>query len=291
MLGSDMPLPDPDRHGPALAIIVNSSSYIIDADDAVYRSTGAATPFYGGKFPELAAPNLTKVFLTHLHSDHTVGLPSLNRSPFIMGRTDPIHIWGPGGTEKLVKHILIAYSEDLAERRYGVVQRGSDGWMAIAHEFSATENGKEIYKDKNVTVKAYRIAHATIPNAYAYRFITPDRVIVISGDLRPSQGIINASKNADLLFHEVIGLDDRDNQPWGKSKKTDASLRLGDVADHYHTTTKQLAELAKKVNPAVLVMYHEQNWSSPYDPDALVDEVHRFGYKGKVISSKDQDIF
>ena len=289
MLGTGMPLPDPQRHGPGVAIIVNDTPYIIDAGEGVYQATGAATPRYGGKFEALRAPNLTRVFLTHLHSDHTVGLPSLIRSPFVMARTAPIEIWGPLGTATLVNHILAAYAEDLAERRYGVVQRGSEGWQAIPHEFSQAADGGEVYRDDNVKVEAFRVVHATWPHAYAYRFTTPDRIVVISGDLRPCEGIENAAVDADILIHEVIGLDDRDKQPWGKS--TGTALELGDVAKHYHTTTKQLAELAQKVKPGVLVLYHEQNWSDPYDPDALADEVRRFGYQGKVISSRDQDIF
>jgi ribonuclease BN (tRNA processing enzyme) len=213
VLGSGMPLPDPARHGPGVAIIVNGSSYIIDAGDGIYRARGASSPMYGGPFKALTPPNLQRVFLTHLHSDHTVGLPSLIRSPFVMARSEPIHIWGPPGTERLVKHIMIAYSEDLAERRYGAVQRASEGWQAIPHEFSASAEGAEIFRDENVKVEAFRTVHATWPHADAYRFTTADRVIVISGDLRPCPGIVNASRGADILLHEVIGLDDRDNQP------------------------------------------------------------------------------
>ena len=66
---------------------------------------------------------------------------------------------------------------------------------------------------------------------------------------------------------------------------------MGDVSRFYHTTTKELADIALKVKPKLLVLYHEQNWSDPFEPDALVDEIHRFGYSGRVISSQDGDIY
>jgi len=84
---------------------------------------------------------------------------------------------------------------------------------------------------------------------------------------------------------------DRDKQPWGKS----ANLRLDfgevDVAGLFHTTTKQLAEIAGTTKPGVLVLYHEQNWSDLFDRDRLAKEGAEFGYKGKVISARDGDIF
>ena len=106
---------------------------------------------------------------------------------------------------------------------------------------------------------------------------------------RPTQSIIEAATGADILIHEVIGLDDKANQPWGKSKAR--PIDFGDVASYFHTTTRQLAEIANAARPGILVLYHEQNWSTPYDAEALVDEIQRFGYEGKIISSQDQDIY
>lgn len=282
MLGSGMPLPDPRRSGPAVAIVVNGAPYIVDAGEGVWRATGAATPAYGGKIPALSGANLTKVFLTHLHSDHTVGLPSLILSPWTMGRSKPLDAYGPPGTRHLVEKILEAYRDDIDIRRFDTGMLNDTGWRARGHDFH--EDGL-IYQDENVKVEAFRVDHTSWPVAFAYRFTTPDKVVTISGDLRPCEGIIRASEGADILIHEVIGLDDRAKQPWGKGNF------FGDVAPFFHTTTKELAELAQKIKPELLVLYHEQNWSNPYDPDALVGEIGRFGYDGLVVSAKDQDIY
>lgn len=286
MLGTGNPQPDPNRRGPGVAIVVNEQPYIVDAGEGIWRASGAASLRFGGSIAGLAPTNLSRLFITHLHSDHTVGLPGLILLPWIEGRIDPLLVWGPPGTEDMVENILAAYSSDTAIRRFGPLQANDSGWRAVGHD--VPESGL-VYEDENVKVEAYRVVHGTISVAFAFRFTTPDKVVVVSGDVRPSPGILEASRDADILIHEVIGLDDRNNQPWGRSRNT--PLDLGNIAELFHTTTEQLAELANEVQPGLLVLYHEQNWSDPYDPDALVDEIKRYGYDGEVVSARDQDIF
>lgn len=288
MLGTGMPLPDPKRRGPAVAIVVGGRSYLFDAGEGVWRGAGAMTPYYGGPFPELAAAKLNIVFLTHLHTDHTVGLPSLMLSPWTMGRKSPIDVYGPPGTERLVTHLTEAYYRDIVARQMDPSQHNGTGWVARPHEFG--EPGL-VYQDENIRVEAFRVVHHTDPHTFGFKVTAGGRVIVISGDCRPSPELIEAARGADVLLHEAIGSKDRDKQPWGKS----ANLRLDfgevDVAGLFHTTTKQLAEIAGTAKPGVLVLYHEQNWSDPFDPDRLAKEVAEFGYKGRVISARDGDIF
>ena len=286
MLGTGNPQPDPNRRGPGVAIVVNDQPYIVDAGEGIWRATGKANPLFGGTIKGLAHNNLTRSFITHLHSDHTVGLPSLILSPWTEGRSEPLEVWGPPGTAHMVENILEAYEADIAARRFDPQQLNDTGWRAVGHD--VPETGL-VYQDDNVTVEAFKVVHGTWSVAFAYRFTTPDKVIVVSGDVRPSEGILEASRGADILIHEVIGIDDRDKQPWGKSRNT--PLDLGNVAELFHTTTEQLAELANEVKPGLLVLYHEQNWSDPYNPDALAEEIQRYGYDGEVISARDQDIY
>ena len=285
ILGSGTPLPDPHRRGPAVAVVVNDQPYIVDAGEGIWRATGAATPRFGGQVEALTAPNLNYFFLTHLHVDHIIGLPAILLHPWSMGkhvRREPAQVYGPPGTDDLVKYILEAYQPAIREFVDGPARKSDTAWRSVGH---VVRGAGLVYEDDNVKVEAFETKHATFPLTLAYRFTTPDRVITISGDTVPCEGIEAASRNADVLVHEVYGIDGLANAPWGgddvESKRKAMSL--------YHTSTEELAQLANKVRPGLLVLYHEQNYTG--DPEANVKEIRRFGYRGPVVSSNDQDIF
>ena len=285
ILGSGNPLPDPHRRGPAVAVIVNGQPYLVDAGEGIWRATGGATPRFGGKVEALAAPNLKHFFLTHLHVDHIIGLPAILLHPWSMGkqvRLEPAHVYGPPGTDDLVSYILKAYRPAIDEFVHGVAKKSDTAWRSVGHVVSGPGL---VYEDRNVKVAAFETKHAGFPLTLAYRFTTPDRVVTISGDTIPCAGIEAASRSADILVHEVYGLDGLANAPWGGNDIESKKKSMG----HYHTSTEELARLASKVRPGLLVLYHEQNYSD--DPEANVKEIRRFGYQGPLVSSKDQDIF
>src|ERR1035437_9542253 len=113
MLGTGTPIPDPDRMGPSVAVIVDSVPYIFDAGTGIVRRAAAAQR---AGVPGLRMPNLQRVFLTHLHSDHTLGLADLLFTPWIQGRSVPLEVYGPPGTQRLVNGILDGNDEDIRER-------------------------------------------------------------------------------------------------------------------------------------------------------------------------------
>lgn len=287
MLGSGNPFPDPMRSGPSVAIVVNDVPYIFDAGAGIWQATGAATPAYGGSIKALESNNISKVFLTHLHSDHIVGLPSLILLPWALGRVAPLEVYGPPGTENMIKHLVEAFREDIGARKYGLGQDNDTGWRAVGH--NVIDPGL-VYQDENVKVEAYRTLHTTWPKTYAYRVTTPDKVITISGDTAMNEGIIEASRDADILIHEVVTLDNQANAAWATGGKKDRH-NFGNVIKYYHTNTKELAEIANKAKPKLLVLYHVQDYSTPPRPEAALEELKKYGYEGKTILSQDQDIY
>src|SRR5689334_17350665 len=96
LLGTGTPYADPARSGPAVALIVDSNTYIVDAGTGIVRRAAAA---------KIPMRSLRIAFLTHLHSDHTVGLPDLMLSPWVLGRTVPLDVYGPPGTSTMVDHL------------------------------------------------------------------------------------------------------------------------------------------------------------------------------------------
>jgi len=95
-----------------------------------------------------------------------------------MGRNEPLEVHGPEGINKMTEHILEAYEDDIKYRLYGHEPANNQGWRVNSHEF--TKEGI-IYKDENIKVEAFPVPHGSWPNAWGFRFTTPDKVIVLSG--------------------------------------------------------------------------------------------------------------
>lgn len=197
LLGTGTPNADPDRFGPAVAIVVDTNVYLVDAGGGVVHQTAAAARY--DSIPALGPSHLRIDFLTHLHSDHTVGLPDLMFSPWVLGRTAPLDVYGPPGTAAMVDHLNAAYAEDVDIRLHGGEPSNKTGYGGQAHEVTPGV----VYRDALVRVTAFEVQHGKWPHAYGYRFDTPDRSIVISGDTRPSDAVVRACNGCDVLVHEV----------------------------------------------------------------------------------------
>lgn len=270
ILGTGTPIADPSRSGPAVAVVVGGQAYLVDAGPGIVRRAAAAAQ---KGLVALDPSNLTRVFITHLHSDHTLGLPDLMFTPWQNGRSAPLEVWGPPGIRSMTTHIEAAWVEDVKMRTLGLERMARPDFRAVPHEIEAGE----IYDDGTVQIEAIPVDHLTWPFAFGYRFRTRDRTIVISGDARPSASLVEACNRCDVLVHEVY------SQTF--------------IADHHHleyhsqahTSTAELAQLAAKAQPRLLVLYHQlYGWASDED---LVLEVREAGYEGRVVSARDLDVF
>jgi len=281
LLGTGNPFPDPDRSGPATAIVVNGSAYLIDFGPGVVRRAKAA--MFDKGIAALEPTNLTTAFVTHLHSDHTVGYPDLIFTPWVMGRKVPLEVYGPKGIKAMTDHVLAAWQADIDERI------ATESWQAPNYRDTYKVNVHEIsagviYKDANVTVTAFPTKHA-FPETYGYRFDTADRSIVISGDTTATQATIDACHGCDILIHEASTLE-------ALAKRPD----FQPYAAKYHTNTTQLAELASKAKPHLLIIYHASIVLRPglrpqaSSPQQVLKEVLS-GYTGEVVVGRDLDVY
>jgi ribonuclease BN (tRNA processing enzyme) len=281
MLGSGKPEPTPYRFGPGGAVITNETPYLIDAGEGIWRGIAQAAIAHDRRFVDALAPHrLTRLFLTHLHSDHIVGLPSLLLLPWTCGKNRPLHVHGPRGTRRLVEMLLDAYRDDIDERVNGCERKDDIGWRACTYD--VLEPGS-IYADENVTVEAFHHPHVSFEQNLGYRFTTSDRTIVWLGDGCACDEYFEAARGADVLFSDVSSVHGQ-STPWRDSPESSGSTCPG------HIRSDQLAELATQANVRRVVLHHEQNYSDPYDVEALVKEVRRF-YDGEVISARDGDVF
>ncbi len=271
LLGTGTPNADPDRSGPAVAIVVNDTPYLVDFGPGVVRRAAAANRL-GVK--GLAVRHLKTAFVTHLHSDHTAGYADLIFTPWVLERSEPLTVFGPKGIRAMTSHLLKAYAEDLDIRLHGGEPSNKTGWKVIAHEISAGI----VWKDQNVTVKAFPVRHGKWKEAFGYRFETPDRVIVISGDCAPGEAVIENCNGCDVLIHEVYSQ--------AGFRKRPAEWQRYHSA--YHTSSSELARIAAQARPGLLVLYHQLFWGTT--EAELLNEI-RQSYPGKVVSGKDLDIF
>jgi ribonuclease Z len=273
LLGTGNPNPDPIHSGPSVAVIVNGIPYIIDFGPGLVRQAAVMTPRYGGSHQELDARNLKICFLTHLHSDHTTGFPDLILTPWIMGRDEPLVLYGPPGTQELADFVLKAYRADIEYRLNGLEPINTLGWQVKVHEF----NEGEIYSDDNLTVEAFLVRHGRWPFSYGFRLSTPDKVIVISGDTAPCRNIFKFSQDADILIHEV----------YYQKGFTQLDPTWQEYHSTHHTSTLELAELASITQPGILVLYHTLYWGGT-DEDLLLEI--RGIYDGDVIVGSDNQV-
>ncbi len=278
MLGTGTPRPDPNRSGPATAIIVDDTPYLIDFGSGVIRRATAAYEKgitalgYGGT-------NIKTAFLTHMHSDHTIGYPDLIFTPWVMGRTAPLEVYGPKGIKAMTDHVLQAWQIDIDARTNGLNQHNTTGWQALAHEIVPGV----VYRDHRLTVTAFPARHEEMTDSFSFRFETPDRTIVISGDTAPTQALIDHSRGCDVLIHEAYSTLEARNV-----------VRPGvEFRRRHHTSSIELAEIASEVKPGLLITYHrstrgEAEISS--GQDTLIAEIQQT-YKGKAIAARDLDVY
>jgi len=276
MLGTGTPRLDPERYGSATAIVVNDSVYLVDCGAGVVRRTAAAR---AKGVTELVPANLKRVFITHLHSDHTLGFPDLILSPWVVGRKDPLEAYGPRGLSNMTTHILAAYREDIDIRIHGLEHGNSTGYKVNVHEIKPGV----IFKDANVTVKAFYVKHGTWKEAFGYRFETADRTIVFSGDTCPCETLLEAAKDADVLIHEVYEEVEAspENRPGGEE--------WTHYMQTFHTSTKELGQIAAKCGAKELILYHVLRRHAT--DDQLVDEIRTGGYTGPILVGKDLDVY
>jgi ribonuclease Z len=181
------------------------------------------------------------------------------------GPPRPLEVFGPKGLRAMTEHLVAAYGEDIRIRTSpGGEQAGGSTPVVNAHEVDAGV----VFKDERVTVTAFEVPHGTWPHAFGFRFATPDKVIVISGDTAFSPAIAEQCNGCDMLVHEG-----------GLADDTSAYYRT------FHTTAEELATIAVDARPKLLILYHQRD-----DNEAGL-RVIRSRFRGTVVVASDLQIF
>ena len=271
ILGSGTPNPDPNRHGSGYAVVVNGNAYIVDFGPGVVRRISAMSPTWGGDFPSMELKNINTAFLTHIHSDHSGALADLILTPWIMGRDEPLKLYGPPGLQAMSENITNAYIDDINYRLYGSQPANKLGFITKVTEISTDGI---IYKDNNVEVIAFKNAHGDFENSFGFLFITKDKRILLSGDTAVSENLKKYAKNLDILVHEVFSSETFIN------KTKDWQI----YHNAHHTSSIDLGILANELKPKTLVLSHILFWGA--SEESLLEDVKK-NFNGNSIIAKD----
>lgn len=270
ILGSGTPNPDPERSGSAYAIVTNGQSYLVDFGPGVIRRASAFSPSWGGEFESMEIQNLNYAFLTHLHSDHSAGLADLILSPWVLEREEPLNLFGPRGLKRMADKITDAYQIDIDYRINGSQPSNPEGYKTKVTEIAEGI----IYEDKYISVEAFENNHGDFKNSFGFVFTTKDKKIVISGDTAYSQKVIEKSKEADILVHEVY------SEKGFKEKTRDWQI----YHKAHHTSAPDVGKIASMSKPKKLVLSHILFWGN--SKESIVEEV-KSNFDGEVIIAED----
>ncbi len=280
------PVPMPHRAQSSNLLIVNNTYYVVDAGDGVTRRLAKT----GINMREIGT-----VFLTHLHDDHTAGLGTLMSEAWDLNRTKPINVYGPPGTETLV-HAAIEYFNESAEIRIADGGRS----VPIAQDFFGHDVGTGVvYQDANVKVTAIENTHYVFHNngtgdpkhkSYSYRFETPNRVIVLTGDTGYFNGLVDLAKGADLLVSEANSVEARKailmkSGQWQAMTEAEQA-RIMQQASKGHLSTDDVGKLAAAAQVKAVVLTHLTSLPEGDDYSSWAEQVKKY-YAGRVTIAKD----
>ena len=269
LLGTGTPIMAPNRYQSSLAIIVDEQPYIVDCGSGILQRLADAR---AKGITALANENLTRLFITHFHPDHTLGLAGFLIAPWNMKRTKPIKIYGPTGIKKMVKGLLKVYKKGINEHLY----HGPKPLSPIQTSVKKIKAGI-FYQDDKIKVESIPVVHGTF-EAYAFKFTTPDKTIVVSGDTCPVPVLYEKAKNCDILVHEVFCETAMPQMP----------KKYQDYFRKVHTGGIELGKIAKAVNPKLLVLTHQIYYNK--SKEDIIGEI-RQNYDGALAYGDDLDVF
>lgn len=254
LLGTGTPLPSADRFGSATLVDAGGELILIDC--------GRGATIRLEQVNRNTASRLGLVLLTHLHSDHIVGLPDLWLTGWILGRREPLRVFGPDGTSDMTSHLQQAYAADIRVRQSPAEQLPARG---AALEGRVIEPGV-VMDERGIRVLAFAVDHGHVAPAFGYRIDHGGYSVVISGDTKFSESLIAASAGADVLVHSAWMAEDRNPAP---------------AASRSIASAEEAGRVFARVRPKVAVVTH-------YVDDDGLEEAIRKTYDGPLVIGRDR---
>jgi ribonuclease BN (tRNA processing enzyme) len=261
------PTPSPYRAAPATLIEIGGQAWLIDCGNGV-----------GAQLAKAGIPlgRLAQIFITHNHSDHVIDLGTLLVLAWGTGLDHPVGVHGPPPLKRILEHAIAASAYDIEARRREE-GRGPIEPLIQAEELT---NGGLVLRSAGITVTCALVDHYSVKPAFAYRFDTPGRSIVISGDTAYSEKLVALARGADLLIHEAIYPPAID-----RLAKADQP-QLRDHLIRSHTTPEQAGRVAARAGVKKLVLSHLVPASPDVTDEMWLSEVRK-SFAGEAVVGRD----
>ena len=264
------PRPKKDRRSAAQVIIVDDQLYVVDCGDGVASQLAQAG---------LSLAKLRHVFITHHHSDHNADYGNLLLLAWGSGLTTRVDTWGPPPIAQITRSFWEMSAYDMDVR---IKDEGQQPLVPLIHVHELNGPGA-VMKDPHVTVTSALVVHPLVTPAYAYRFDTADRSIVISGDTAPSDNLIALARGADVLVHEAMYLPAVERIAARFPHATSLKKHLLDS----HTTAEDCGRVAAAAGVKTLVLSHFVPSDDPQVTERMWLEAARTHFGGRIIVGKD----
>ncbi|GAA0613744.1 MBL fold metallo-hydrolase [Paenochrobactrum glaciei] len=255
-LGTGSPIPLTSRFGPSILIQAGDQYLLFDGGrGAIQRIYSLGIPF----------PKIDKLFITHLHSDHTVGIPDIFLTSWVRGRKTPFEVWGPEGTTHLMNGIRSAFEYDIKIR---IDQ--NDGSNIKIHDI---DEGI-IYDKDELQVIAFQVDHGPVKPAFGYRINYKGKSVLLSGDTRYDENLIKYAKDVDVIVHEVASTSDN------MANAMPMTQKIVDI----HTTPEEAGKIFALINPKLAIYSHIVLFD--VSDDELVRKTNK-NYQGPLLVAND----
>lgn len=283
--GTGIPRFSPHRNQSCLLVIAGSQVLLFDAgQNALWSMEAMKSPWM----------HIDTIFLTHLHSDHISGVGEVIQNGWAIGRRHAIDVFGPPQTRKVIDSFRALYEPDIRDRSRtlgyeDVAEAAPHLWGTVQEIAIRDEELHTVYNRDGVTVNAFLVDHLHWEPSYGYRVEYKNKVLVLSGDTRPTERIVQNSSGADVLVHEAFNLDimkivARASEELSLSTGPEV---INEIANA-HTDTKSLASIAERAQVKKLFITH---LIPPIPPNAIAEAFFIKGmsniYKGKITVARD----
>jgi len=253
LCGTGSPIPDRTRAGACTAVVAGGELFLVDVGPGAWETVDLAN---------LPTEALSAILLTHFHSDHIGDLGEAVTQSWIAGRSRPLDVYGPVGVVQVVTGFRMAYAADVGYRvtHHGEQYMPHVAGIPVAHEVALGNDpaaSAVVFERNGLTVTMFRVDHRPVEPAVGYRFDYHGRSVVVSGDTKRSESLIQHAKGADVLVHEAL-------QPAMMTRVAAVARKLGrdrlakmalDTIG-YHTSPADAAAVARDAGVHRLVLTH-----------------------------------